>query len=66
MMEVRAVLKPGATVIMTKGYMGVKGVIVESMPSVFEFYIIELDNGINIIAGPSGFTTEEEPEQSST
>lgn len=51
---------------MTKGYMGVKGVIVDKLNSLFDFYVIELENGINMIAGPSAFTTEEELKRGST
>lgn len=40
---------------MTKGYKGVKGVIIEGTDSPFEFYVISLENGINIVAGPSAF-----------
>jgi len=60
------VLKPGTRVMMTKGYMGVKGVIVDKLSSLFDFYVIELENGINMIAGPSAFTTEEELKRGST
>ena len=48
-------LEPGTRIEMTKGYKGVRGVIVERTDSLFEFYVIGLDNGINIIAGPSAF-----------
>ena len=53
-------LKPGTKIIMTKGYKGVKGVIVERTDSRFEFYIVKLDNGIHIVVGPSAFMKEEE------
>lgn len=53
-------LKPGTKIIMTKGYKGVKGMIVERTDSRFEFYIVKLDNGINIVVGPSAFIKEEE------
>ena len=43
---------------MTKGYKNVKGVIVEILESRLEFYVIKLDNGIQIIAGPSAFVIE--------
>lgn len=51
--------KPGTRIQMTKGYKGVNGVITEKTDSKFEFYIIKLDNGIQIIAGPSAFITQE-------
>jgi hypothetical protein len=46
---------PGTQVVMTKGYKGVEGVIAEKTHSEFEFYIIDLDNGIRVLAGPSAF-----------
>lgn len=52
--------KPGTRVQMTKGYRGVKGVITELTDSSYEFYLVKLDNGINIVAGPSAFTVEQE------
>lgn len=45
----------GTTVVMTKGYRGVRGVITEKPESRFEFYVIRLDNEIHIVAGPSAF-----------
>lgn len=47
--------KPGALIKMTKGYRGKKGVVVERTESHFELYILKLDNGLNLIAGPSAF-----------
>jgi len=52
-------LKPGTRIRMTKGYRGVRGVIMDKTLSRFEFYIIRLDNGINIVVGPSAFITDE-------
>jgi len=43
---------------MTKGYRDIPGWIVEKLKSQFEFYIIKLDNGIQIVAGPSAFVIE--------
>lgn len=54
-------LKPGTKIVMTKGYKGVKGMIVERTDSRFEFYIVKLDNGINIVVGPSAFIGEKDP-----
>jgi hypothetical protein len=54
-------LEPGTKIVMTKGYKGVKGVIAEMTDSPFEFYIIELDNGIHIVVGPSAFRIEQDP-----
>ena len=45
----------GTRVEMTKGYKGVKGVIKEITDSHYEFYVVSLDNRINIIVCPSGF-----------
>jgi hypothetical protein len=46
---------PGTLVKMTKGYRGVEGVVAEKTKSRFELYILKLDNGLNLIAGPSDF-----------
>ena len=53
-------LKPGTQIEMTKGYKGVRGVIVERTQSQFEFYVLKLDNGIHLIAGPTAFLCPEE------
>jgi hypothetical protein len=45
----------GTRIEMAKGYKGIKGVIVEGTESSYEFYLVALDNGINIIVGPSAF-----------
>lgn len=45
----------GTRVRMTKGYKGVEGIIVETIQSRFEFYVVRLDNGIHVVAGPSSF-----------
>ncbi len=47
-----------AKVVMTKGYRGVKGVITDRPDSPFEFYLIHLENGIHIVAGPSAFEAD--------
>lgn len=52
-------LEPGTCVRMTKGYKDVKGVITEITDSPYEFYIVVLDNGINIVVGPSAFIIEQ-------
>ncbi|MFO7785317.1 MAG: hypothetical protein ACQET7_00295 [Thermodesulfobacteriota bacterium] len=46
------------SVVMTKGYRGVRGVITEKPESPFEFYVVHLENGIRIVAGPSAFEVE--------
>jgi len=48
-------LKPGTYIKMTKGYKETKGVVTERTKSRFELYILKLNNGLNIIAGPSAF-----------
>ena len=48
--------KPGTLVQMTKGYRGIEGVIAERTESQFELYILRLNNGLNLIAGPSAFS----------
>ena len=48
-------VKLGTLVKMTKGYRGIEGVVVEKTESQFELYILKLDNGLNLIAGPSAF-----------
>ena len=40
---------------MTKGYRGARGTILARTDSTYEFFIIELDNGISLVAGPSAF-----------
>lgn len=49
-------LKTGTQIEMTKAYRGIKGVIVERTKSRFELYILKLDNGLSLVAGPSAFT----------
>ena len=53
-------LERGTRVEMTKGYRGVKGTIEVMTDSLYEFYVIELDNGINIVGGPSSFIVKED------
>jgi hypothetical protein len=53
----------GTRVRMTKGYRGSMGVIIGRSESPFGFYVVELENGIRIVAGASAFTVlEEAPE----
>ena len=59
-------VEPGTRIEMTKGYRGVKGVIAEKTDSEYEFYIVKLDNGINIVVGPSAFIAETGLENSDT
>jgi hypothetical protein len=48
-------LEPSTRVEMTKGYRGIRGVIIEQTESPFEFYVLRLVNGIHLVAGPSAF-----------
>ena len=48
-------LPPGTRVEMIKGYRGVEGEITEQTQSEFELYLIDLVNGIRVIAGTSAF-----------
>jgi hypothetical protein len=48
-------LEPGTEIEMTKGYKGVKGTVIERTESEFEFYILKLNNGIQLVAGPTAF-----------
>ena len=50
-------LKPGTPIEMSKGYRRVKGVILQPTGSRFGFYVVRLENGIHIVAGPSAFET---------
>lgn len=47
--------EPGTKVIMTKGYKGTEGIILEKTESRFDLYVLELKNGVHIVAGPSAF-----------
>jgi hypothetical protein len=49
-------LSVGTRVKMSKGYRGAEGAIVLKTDSKFELYVISLDNGLRIVAGPSAFT----------
>ena len=52
-------LKAGTSIEMTKGYKGVKGIVIDKTESRFELYMLKLDNGLNLIAGSSAFITLE-------
>ncbi len=45
---------------MTKGYRGARGTILAHTDSRYEFFIIVLDNGIRVVAGPSAFLVAED------
>lgn len=47
--------EPGTQVEMTKGYRGVRGTILERTDSDYEIYVLKLDNGIHLAAGPQAF-----------
>lgn len=55
-----SMIQPGVRVEMTKGYKKTGGVVKEVTDSPYGFYVISLDNGINIIAGHSSFIIEAE------
>lgn len=48
-------LEPGTQVKMTKGYKGVRGRILERTESPYGFFVVELENGIHLVAGTSAF-----------
>jgi hypothetical protein len=52
-------LETGTPIEMTKGYRGVKGVILERTRSLFELYVIKLENNIHLVAGPTAFVSPE-------
>ena len=49
-------LAEGTRVKMIKGYRGAEGTIALKTDSKFELYVISLDNGLRIVAGPAAFT----------
>ena len=48
-------LAEGTRVKMTKGYRGAEGAITFKTDSTLELYVISLDNGLRIVAGPSAY-----------
>jgi hypothetical protein len=56
-------VKPGTTIEMTKGYRGEKGVIVRRTRSEFEFYVVRLENGMNLVVGPTAFILRDQSEK---
>jgi len=48
-------LMEGTRVRMTKGYRGAEGTIVLKTDSKLELYVIALDSGLRIVAGPTAF-----------
>ncbi len=57
--EINHMNKTGQLIEMTKGYNGVKGEIIDRTDSMFELYIIRLQNGINLVAGSSAFSVSD-------
>jgi hypothetical protein len=53
--EWTTMLTEGTRLKMTKGYRGAEGTIVLKTDSRFELYVISLDSGLRIVAGPSAF-----------
>jgi|GEM_PF-3363501 len=49
-------LEIGTSVLMTKGYHGVKGQIIDQLDSPLEFYVVRLENDMHPVVGPSAFT----------
>jgi len=47
-------------VTMSKGYRGATGVVAYPTDSSFDLYVISLDTGMKIVAGPSAFVVEKE------
>ena len=45
----------GTRIRMIKGYRGAEGAIALKTDSKFELYVIALDNGLRIVAGPTAF-----------
>jgi len=52
-------IEQGTQVEMTKGYRGVRGVVTQGTQSKFEFYVLKLENGVHLVAGPSAFIIQE-------
>ena len=48
-------IEKGAEIEMTKGYKGIRGTLIDKTESEYEFYIIVLQNGIRLVAGPTAF-----------
>jgi len=53
-------LAEGMRVEMTKGYKGTKGTLLGRTGSRYALYLLELDNGIRLVAGPTAFRPMEE------
>jgi hypothetical protein len=53
--EWMGMLAEGTRVRMTKGYRGAEGTVALKTDSKFELYVISLDNGLRIVAGPAAF-----------
>ena len=56
-------LEPGTIIEMTKGYRGAKGIILEKTDSEYEIYVLKLDNGIHMVAGPQAFVPAVDKEE---
>ena len=54
---------PGTPIEMTKGYRGTKGIIQEKTDSEYELYVLKLDNGIHLVAGPQAFVSVMDEEE---
>lgn len=56
-------IETGTRIEMSKGYKGVKGIIIEKTASQFEFYVVRLENGIHIVVGPSAFVIDDQSQK---
>jgi len=48
---------------MTKAYEGVRGMILERTESEYELYVLKLENGLYLVAGPSVFVPAEKTDE---
>lgn len=48
-------LQPKTPIEMTMGYKGVRGTAIERTESEYELYVLKLENGIHLVAGPTTF-----------
>jgi hypothetical protein len=58
-------LQPGTKVKMTKGYKDMPGVILQKTGSSYNLYVLKLENGIHLVAGPSAFVPGEDEKEGS-
>lgn len=51
-------VEAGTKIVMTKGYKDVRGIITEKTDSPYGFYLVRLDNDINIVVGEEAFIVD--------